>query len=230
MIRARELYEAAHQADPNWSRPISALGVIDWYEAKQGWSPSKEASIQSGMELAQRAIQMNPDDPHGYMVLGNLYALKGQADRMIEFRRKAVEMAPNDFNTVAGLATRLKDFGGEQEAVVLFERAMRLSPKHPWWVPSAYGLSLHLVGRKEEAVAAFKKAIDLKPNHVLPRAFLAALYIDLGRMGEARTQADEVMQLNSNFSANRLMQSHSLHDPARDARFRDLMLRAGLPE
>ncbi len=230
MIRARELYEAAHQADPNWSRPISALGVIDWYEAKRGWSPSREASIQSGMALAQRAIQMNPDDPHGYMALGNLYALQGQADRMIELRRKAAELAPNDFNTVAGLATRLKDFGGEQEAVVLFERAMRLSPKHPWWVPSAYGLSLHLVGRKEEAVASFKKAIDLKPNHVLPHAFLAAVYVDLGRMDEARAQAYEVMRLNPKFTASRLMQSHSLHDPARDARYKDLLQRAGLPE
>jgi adenylate cyclase len=230
MIRARELYEAAHQADPSWSRPVSALGMIDWYEAKQGWSPSREASIQSGMELAQRAIQMNPDDPHGYMILGNLYALQGQADRMIEFRRKAAEMAPNDFNVIAGLATRLKDFGGEQEAVVLFERAMRLSPKHPWYVQYGYALSLHLLGRKEEAVASFKKTIELNPNHVLPRAFLAAVYVDLGRMDEARAQADEVMRLNPGFNASRLMQSHSLHDPARDARYKDLMVRAGLPE
>lgn len=173
---------------------------------------------------------MNPDDPHGYMALGNLYALKGQADRMIELRRKAAEMAPNDFNTVAGLATRLKDFGGEQEAVVLFERAMRLSPNHPWWVPSAYGLSLHLVGRKEEAVVSFKKAIDLKPNHVLPHAFLAAVYADLERMEEARAEGDEVMRLNPKFSASRFMQSHTLHDPVRDDRYKDLLQRAGLPE
>jgi hypothetical protein len=48
MIRARELYEAAHQADPNWSRPVAGLVSVDWYEAKQGWSTSREESIQSG--------------------------------------------------------------------------------------------------------------------------------------------------------------------------------------
>ena len=230
MIRARELYEAAHQADPNWSRPIASLATIDWYEAKQGWSKSKEESIRSGMVLAQRAIQMDPDSPLGYQTLGNLYALTGQGEQAIELRRKAAELAPNDLVAVAGLATRLKDFGGEQEAVEQFEKAMRLSPRHPWWVPSAYGVALHLVGRKEEAVQSYKRAIALNPNHVLPRAFLAAVYIDLGRNDEAKATAKEVMQLDPKFTASRHMRSHTLHDPVRDARFVDLMQQAGLPK
>jgi TolB-like protein/class 3 adenylate cyclase/Tfp pilus assembly protein PilF len=230
MIRARELYEAAHQADPNWSRPLAGLASVDWYEAKQGWSASKEVSIQSGMKLAQRAIQMDPDSPLGYQTLGNLYALTGQGERAIELRRKAAELAPNDLVAVAGLATRLKDFGGEQEAVKLFEQAMRLSPKHPWWVPYAYGVALHLVGRKEEAVQSFKEAIVLNPHHVLPKAFLAAVYADLGRIDAAKATADEVMRTDSKFSTTRLMQSHTLHDPVRDDQVKTLMLRAGLPE
>jgi len=230
MIRARELYEAAHKADPNWSRPLAGLASIDWYEAKQGWSTYKEESIQSGMELAQRAIQIDPDSPLGYQTLGNLYALTGQGERSIELRRKAAELAPNDLVAVAGLATRLKDFGREQEAVNLFEQAMRMSPKHPWWVPYAYGVTLHLVGRKEEAVQSFKKAITLNPNHVLPRAFLAAVYADLGRIDEANAAAKEVIRLDPKFTATRLMQSHTLHDPVKDAKFRNLMQRAGLPD
>jgi tetratricopeptide (TPR) repeat protein len=181
------------------------------------------------MALARRAIQMDPTAPLGYQTLGNLYALTGQAKRAIELRRKAADLAPNDVVAVAGLATRLKDFGGEQEAVELFERAMRLSPKHPWWFPSAYGVALHLVGRQHEAVESYKKAIMLKPEHVHPHAFLAAVYSDLGRTAEARMTADEVMRLDPKFTASRFMQSHTLHDPARDARFIELMQQAGLP-
>ena len=229
-MRARELYEAAHQADPSWSRPIASLATIDWYEAKRGWSTSKEASIQSGMALAQHAIRMDPDSPLGYQTLGNLYALSGQAEPAIELRRKAAALAPSDLVAVAGLATRLKDFGGEQEAVELFEQAMRLSPKHPWWVPSAYGVTLHLVGRKEEAVESFKKAIALKPNHVHPHAFLAAAYADLGQIDEAKATANEVMRLEPKFTASRFIQSNTFHDPTRDDRFRNLLQRAGLPE
>ncbi|CAB5134289.1 Adenylate cyclase (EC [Olavius algarvensis associated proteobacterium Delta 3] len=229
MIRARELYEAAHQADPGWSRPIASLASVNWYEAKRGWSNSREAAIESGMARAQRAIKMDPDEPLGYQTLGNLYALRGEAERAIELRRKAAELAPNDLVAVAGLATRLKDFGGEQEAVRLFEQAMRLSPKHPWWVSSAYGVALHLVGRKEDAVAAFKKAIALKPNNVHPHAFLTVVYVDIDRMSDAKSAAEEVKRLNPNFTAAGFMKSYSLHDPERDALFRDLLVRAGLP-
>jgi TolB-like protein/Flp pilus assembly protein TadD len=230
MIRARELYEAASKADPNWSRPIAVLASIDWYEAKQGWSASREESIKSGMASAERAIQMDPKDPLGYQALGNLYRLGGQAERAIEMRRKAAELAPNDYLAIAGLATVLKDFGEEQEAVKLFERAMRLSPKHPWHVSYGYGVTLYLVGRKEEAVRSLQKAIDQNRNHVLPKAFLAAVYADLGRLDEAKATARQVMQLNPSFTATRLIKSHTFHDPETDARFRDLMHRAGLPE
>ena len=230
MIRARELYEAANKADPNWSRPIAVLASIDWYEAKQGWSASREESIKSGMELAERAIQMDPKDPLGYQALGNLYRLKGQSDMAIEMRRKAAELAPNDYLAISGLATVLKDFGKEQEAVKLFERAMRLSPKHPWHVSYAYGVTLYLVGRKEEAVQSLKKAIYQNPNHVLPKAFLAAVYADLGRLDEAKATANQVMQLNPSFTATRLIKSHTFHDSEKDNQFRNLMHRAGLPE
>jgi TolB-like protein/class 3 adenylate cyclase/Flp pilus assembly protein TadD len=230
MVRARELYEAAHRADPDWSRPVAALASVDWYEAKRGWSASKADPIRSGLALAQRSIEMDPKDPLGYHALGNLYALNGQGERAIELRRKAVELAPNDFNAVAGLATRLKDFGGEQEAVQLFEHAMRLSPKHPWWVLHGYGVALHLVGRKKEAVVSLRKAISHKPKTDLPYAFLAAVYADMGRMEEAKQAAREVTRLNPTFSANRFMKSHTLHDAARDARFVELLRRAGLPQ
>jgi adenylate cyclase len=230
MARARELYEAAHRADPNWSSPLAGLASIYWYEAKRDWRTPKENVIQSGMDLARRAIQMDPGDPLGYQALGNLYALSGQAGRAIEMRRKAAKLAPNSLYAVAGLATKLKDFGQEEEAIILFERAMRLSPKHPWSVPSGYGVALHLVGRKEEAVASFKRAIALKANHVHPHAFLAAAYADLDRIDEAESAANEVMLLNPMFSATRFMQSHTLHDPERDRFFIELLIRAGLPE
>ncbi len=230
MLRARELYQAASEADPDWARPLAGLAAVDWYEAKQSWSISKQASIQSGIDLAQRAIQMDPDEPQGYQTLGNLYALTGQGERAIELRRKAAELAPNDLVAVAGLATRLKDFGKEQEAVKLFEQAMRLSPTHPWWVPHAYGVTLHLLGRKEEAVQSLQKAIVLNPEHVLPQAFLAAVYTDLGRLDEARAAAAEVVRRDPKFSVNRLLTSHTFNDPAKDATFKRLMTRAGLPE
>jgi len=85
-------------------------------------------------------------------------------------------------------------------------------------------------GEDETHRSTFKKAIALNPDHVIPRAFLTAVYVDLGRLNEVQVTADNVMQRHPRFSASRFMQSHCLHDPMRDTRFIGLLQRAGLTE
>lgn len=229
-VRAQELFEAAYDADPNFARPLGGIATVHWYSAKRGWSPSREESIRLGIEFAERAIEVDPEEPLGYQLLGNLYFLLNQPERAIELRRKAIELAPNDFSTVAGLAMRLKEFGQEEEAVELFEHAMRLSPRHPWWVPFGYGLALHLVGRKDDAVQVYNDTIGLNPKNANSFVRLAAVYVDLGQMGEAKAAAEEVIQLNQKFSIDSYQKSYPLSDPQRVTWYKDLLMRAGLPE
>ena len=155
-IRARELYQKAHEADPSWSVPVAGIAFTHWYEARLGWSDSRDDSIRLGIDFAERATELNPEDPLGYMALGNLMILTGEIDKAIELKHKGIELAPNSFVALAGLAIRLVELEREQEAIELFERAIRVSPKHPWWVDAGYGLALHLAGRKEEAAKVYQ--------------------------------------------------------------------------
>ena len=229
-VRARQLYEAAHRADPNWATPIAGAAFTHWYEARRHWSTSRNESIRLGIELAERAIEVAPNDPAGYMALGNLYFLLGEVEDGIKVRRKAIELAPNAFSTVGGLAVRLSEYGHEHEAVELFERAIRLSPKHPWWVPFGYGLALHLVGRKDEAAAIYKKAVGISPKSAPIYARLAAVNVDLGRIDEAKAAAKEVARLNPKLTASLYMKSYSLHNSDRDKWYEGLLLKAGMPK
>ena len=72
--------------------------------------------------------------------------------------------------------------------------------------------------------------VESDPALHLPRAFLAAVYADLGRLDEAQATASDLMRLEPTFIASRLLKSHTFHDPAKDARFIGLMHDAGLPE
>ena len=164
------------------------------------------------------------------MALGNLFYLIDQPERGTELRRKAIELAPNSFAAVGGLALRLKEFGREQEAIELFEKTIRLSPKHPWWLPFGYGLALHLVGRKEDASETYRKALGLNSKNANTHARLAALYVDLGRLDEAKASGQETLRLMPKFSVSRYQKSYPLNDPKRVAWYKDLLLRAGLPE
>ena len=70
------------------------------------------------------------------------------------------------------------------------------------------------VGRHRH-IACVKQAVDVAPQEKPIRGFMLAA---------------EVMRLNPKFSVSRHMKAYSLHDPARNAWYRDLLLRAGLPE
>jgi TolB-like protein len=74
-VRARELFEAAHRADPDWSRPLGGVAIGHEHEARYGWSASREDSIARGMEYAERAIAMDPKDPFGYFALRDMNLL-----------------------------------------------------------------------------------------------------------------------------------------------------------
>ncbi|MDJ0955848.1 MAG: adenylate/guanylate cyclase domain-containing protein [Arenicellales bacterium] len=229
-VRARELFQAAHEADPDWALPLSSIALTHWYEARMGFSKSRDESIRLGIEAAERAIELQPDEFVGYFSLGNLMALINEPEKGIELRRKAMELAPNSFNTVAGLAIRLSEADQEQEAVELFERAIRLSPKHPWWIEFGYGFALHLVGRKEDAIKAYKQGINsgAKSPHLLAR--LAAVYADLGRMDEAKAMIDDALRIDSQFTTAKYFKSYPLASAERNDWYEDLLIRSGLPE
>ena len=227
-VRARELFEAAHEADPDWALPLGGIALTHWYEARMGFSTSRDESIRLGVEAAERAIELQPEDSVGYFALGNLMALTNEPEKGIELRRKAMELAPNSFNTVAGLAIRLSEANQEHEAVELFERAIRLSPKHPWWVEFGYGFALHLVGRKEESIETYLRGIKTGTKSTHLRVRLAAVYADLGRMDEAKAAIDDALAIDPQLTVDKYLKSYPLASAEQNAWYTDLLIRSGL--
>jgi adenylate cyclase len=229
-IRSRKLYEAAHEADPKWSRPLAGIAWTHEWEARRGWSKSKEESIRIGMELAQKAIDMEPTDPLGYQILGNLYFAKGDYTQAIALREKALELAPNSFNVIVGLASLLRRGGEAERALELLERAKRFSPKHPWWVPYTEGVTLLLVGEHERAITALNEAISRKPKRADTHVQLAAVLVDMGRLEEAKKAISDALKLDPKMSVSRMTRISEFQDPKTASWHDDLLRTAGLPE
>lgn len=104
MARARELFQAAHEKDLTWERPLVGLSWTYWWEARHRWTDDPDESIRKGLELAEKAVEWAPEEPGGYQMLGMLALSTGDHDRAIAFRKKALKMAPNDFVVNWGLA------------------------------------------------------------------------------------------------------------------------------
>jgi adenylate cyclase len=135
-----------------------------------------------------------------YPVLGYLYAMKKDYGRAIEVGEKGISLVPNGADGHAWLAMSLTMAGRAQEAIPLFEKAMRLNPLPPAFYFLNYGYAYRSLGRLEEAIDMYKKTIALTPDNIFAHINLAASCAMTGKEEEARAAAKEVLRINPKFS------------------------------
>jgi tetratricopeptide (TPR) repeat protein len=125
--------------------------------------------------------------------------------------------------------------GHAEETVGYLRQALRLSPREPRafaWMLQGGGASLHL-GAYGEAVNWLSQSITANPNFAIAHFLLAAALGQLGRVDEARAEAQAGLALNPAFTIKRfrdaaesdnpifLKQRHNIYDGLR---------KAGVPE
>jgi adenylate cyclase len=105
--RAREMFEKAVQIDPLYARAIANYGLTYQDDIWGDWTQSREQSLSRSEESARRAIEVDPSEPLGYMVLGVTYQLRAQIDQAIPLVEKAHALNPNDVHIKHTLASVL---------------------------------------------------------------------------------------------------------------------------
>jgi adenylate cyclase len=83
------------------------------------------------------------------------------------------------------------------------------------------------MGRYQEAIPVLKRALARYSNVIPIRVYLITCYVELGRIEEARAEAQEVMRLNPQYSLAVRKQLSPTNDPLRDRHYADLA-KAGL--
>ena len=228
-MRARTLYKAATEADPQWAHPVGGLAWTYREAVRRGWSKSKDDDRRRGIELAQKAINMDPNEPIGYMMLGNLFIESGKVDEGIVLREKAVAIAPNHFPAIVGLASQLALVGQQKRALGLYQRAKKISPLYPWWLLSAEAFALHMDGQHEKAIEQYKQSLA-RHQRVDIRTRLAAVYADLGQMDKAKEQIEIVLEKKPDAKVRDFLRLVRLKDPQRKEWYAGLLRAAGLPD
>jgi adenylate cyclase len=226
--RARELYQAAHDADPDWARPLAGLASTFWNSARFGWSTSKEDDIRTGIRLAESAIALQPDDSGGYQALANLYIESGQHAEGAALWEKAFAMAPTDVNAIQGFAWNLLWVGEEKRALALYDDAKQLLPSPPWALLAAEGLTRHVAGQYDAAIDALIAATK-RSDHLIPHSRLAAVYADLGRLQEARGEVAWIQSRQPDAAIEDFTRIFRFQDPKKTDWYAVLLEKAGLP-
>ena len=177
--------------------------LLAWVHQMEFWvgsGKSPQDSIEKGIEIIKKALTMDDSIARAHALLGNLYALKREYDKAIIEGERAIALDPGEAESQLWYGMSLVYVGRPEEAIPLYQKAIRLNPF------ASTGYYIHLANslrdakRFEEAVSAYKKAIQREPNNIFAHLNLAGTYIMMGRETEARAEAAEVLRINPKFT------------------------------
>jgi TolB-like protein/Flp pilus assembly protein TadD len=190
---ARRLYEKAIEIDPAWGRPYGYMAWVYVNDARFGWSEDPKKSLEFALEWAQKCYALEPDDYKTHWSLGIVYLYLRDFDLATAGYERALALNSNDADFLAEMAIALNYMGRPEQAIAQLKKAMRMNPRHPSWYLGVLGYAYYEVGQYEEALATLKK--DNKPWFTTHRT-LAAVYVRLGRLEEARAEVSKMFEKN----------------------------------
>jgi tetratricopeptide (TPR) repeat protein len=183
--------------------------------------------------IAAKAVVLDERDAIVHFVLGRVHLARGEyADSVRELETSA-ELNPCFAQAHCGLGDVLACSGRLDEALLRFERAIRLSPFDPyrWGFYSCRSLA-HIFLRDFEAAAdGALKATQGPHAQYWSYAYLVAALGYLERPEQTRAALTALMKLKPEFSCG-FVRTHLIHikDPAQMEVFTDGLRRAGAPE
>ena len=230
MAKAQQLWQQAVELDPDFVMGWVWLAWTHWMDARRGWSESRETSFARAVDLAQKALAMDDSFPSTYALLGGIHLYRGEHDEAIAMGERSIALSPNDSFNLAVLAHTLFYSEQPEEAIALTLKAMRLSPVYLDWYLLSLGHAYYLAGQHDKAIDPILKYVEKNPEHAFPHAMLAAIYAELDRRDDARTEVEALLERSPGYSLEQFAKGRFYKNPDDLARVLDALRKAGVPE
>jgi non-specific serine/threonine protein kinase len=210
--RAFELYLQARQqlrryaiptAIPLIEEAIRIEGETPPLVAMRAWATLWQVRLgmapdQSPLDEAERAAQSliaeRPDASYVHALLGNLKYERGHLLEALRHFRRAIELEPNDTDSLVMMAFTLVGGGQDDEAQALAPRLVQSDPlSAATWM--AAGGPLWFVGRAAEGIPIMKRGLEIDPNSFIAHWCTGYACAVAGRLDEAKAHAAVLRRL-----------------------------------
>ena len=229
-FEARRLAERAVGLDPDYA---AAWGLIAWtnlFEARFLNPGGAEALLEHAEDIVDRLSAAGLAEAQTWHIRCGLHMARRDADAAIAAGRRCVKLAPSNPEMHIVLAEALIYAGQADEALARVRAAARLTPRSPGYYMIQQFEALRWNGELDEALACARASIARSPELQLPRVNLVSVLMDLGREGEAREAARELLALHPRFSVTAYGSGQYYTDPTRHNHVLGGLREAGLPD
>jgi TolB-like protein len=177
--KALPYLKKAVEVDPDFAVGHATLAAA--YNIVLSRVYAKDLGISNVRSLLQKHLKLafkNPS-PTAYWVAAWANIFSGRIDKAMDYAERAFALGPNDANANYSMGGALLYVGKPDEAIVFFEKTMRINPKYPamllWWV----GVAQFCQEEMTKAAATMERARSRNPNSA--PYFQIAAYEFIGR-------------------------------------------------
>jgi tetratricopeptide (TPR) repeat protein len=175
--------------------------------------------------LARKAVSIDPSSAQAQWALGFVNLQLGQFTEARAATQRSVALSPSYADAYLLMALISNNQGRGKEALQWTKEGMKLNPHHTWDYPYNLGRAYYILGEYEKSVKALEDAVERNEENYIPRIWLAASYVRLGRQDDAEWEVMQIDTLVPGFSLSNLHRFPGM----RDRLFDDLRT-AGMPD
>jgi TolB-like protein/Flp pilus assembly protein TadD len=195
---AIDWYERALVADPGSVEAQSSLASSLAGRVLDGMTDTPTADVHRAEELLRSALAVSPRNPRAHFARGQLLRAQGRYEEAILEYEIVLGLNRNWVLVIAALGWCKFLTGSIDEALLLHEQAIRLSPRDPGignWYDRIGRIHL-LQSRTNEAIGWLERARGANPAHPGIRIDLAAAYALKDKLQLAAAELAEARRLS----------------------------------
>jgi tetratricopeptide (TPR) repeat protein len=200
-VAVQKLLEQAIAIDPDYAQALAVLAASHILGTNMGWE-DRAISLPVTERLALAAIRADNQDPWAHVALAGVYVYRGRLQDALAGFEQALALNPNFALALAYYGQMLSWVGRHDDGIIAARRALRLSPRDPFFAIVAYlaAGAEFLAGNYHEAARLAREAIRQRSDFVGAYRVLTAAAAMAGEIELAKASLRELRRAQPDLS------------------------------
>ncbi len=211
-LRAQALYRQAIRHDPRFGRAYGGLALSLAAEYRNGWAADPDAALSGALEMARTALQIAPDLPEQYWVVGYVRTQQRDFAAAQKALGQALKLRPDYADALALLGGIATYQGKPRDSLPTLREAIRLRPEAGYLYYLLLGRAYYFLDDCQQAEINLAEALARNPENLEAHLYHAACLLRLGQRPDAEWEAEEIHTLEPGFQLARFFHSYPMAD------------------
>lgn len=198
----RDCLERTLQEDPGYGQAYASLALVYVDSARFGFGRSEIDfdPLPRALELARKAMELEPQSESAFLALSSAYWFAGEVDRSLQIAGSGLVLNPGSSDLQADLGYHYVLLGDWERGMPLVSAAYERDPM----APTGYRLAMFLYALMHgDYPTALDAALQVEAPFVLYGHFARAVaYAKLGKDADAAREYGELIKIDPNYRAH----------------------------